>query len=471
VRHFFYLGLVVTVISQPLYADDLLSIYKRAILASPELSGSEYALEISKAQEDQAFGQLLPNVNITGNYSLNRLHNYKDGRNHCNSNNDPNIPCDGANYYGGTRASINATQPLFDAKAYLLMKSQEAHTAQSKQELLAAHQQLIMDLIGRYLDALDASDKREIIATELDSTEKQLDRVESLQSRQLALITDLYEIQARTETLRTKLIDSDNDANIALEKLRELTGDNVDSVKPVRLDFTQIPPENNVAFWVQDAGTLNPELKALNYAVESARRSITGYQAGHLPRLELQVSGSYSDTVYNNLSTRPYDIGTLGVQATMPLYQGGITSAQVREAQARKGLDEARREQKLRELEQKTRAAYLDMVSSPARSQATDRQLAASEQSRDAMIEGYELGVVTIVDLLNAEEKLSEARKLQREARYRYIKARSTLLFQAGRLTTDELTKLNGWLEASATIGQQTEKPENETYRSKSLSH
>ena len=85
------------------------------------------------------------------------------------------------------------------------------------------------------------------------------------------------------------------------------------------------------------------------------------------------------------------------------------------------------------------------MATSPARNKATDRQLEASEKSRDAMKKGYELGVVTIIDLLSAEKQLSEARKEQRQARYRYLKARSALYYQAGRLIADELVQLNGW--------------------------
>jgi outer membrane protein len=90
------------------------------------------------------------------------------------------------------------------------------------------------------------------------------------------------------------------------------------------------------------------------------------------------------------------------------------------------------------------------MATSPARSLAADRQLSASEKSRDAMEKGYELGVVTIVDLLNAEKQLSEARKTQRQARYRYFKARSALYFQTGRLIGTELAKLNEWLIVGA---------------------
>jgi len=437
-RYPIVLSLLAT-LSTPVAAEDLLSLYQRAVLASPELQSSEYSLDVIKAQEDQAFGKLLPEVSVVGNYSLNRFHQEGVGFRRAFTSE-----------YPGTRASVNLQQPLFDLQAYLLMKSQQSRTSQYEENLLAAHQQLIADLIERYINALKAKDKSEIIATELASTEKQLIRVDAMHKRQLAMVTDLYELQARTETLRTNLIDSDNDARIALEKLRELTGDAVSKIQPARLDAIQLPPENSIDTWVKQAGQINPELQGLKHAVESARQSINAYRAGHLPRIELQLSGTYSDIVFNNQTTSPYDIGSASVQAVVPIYEGGITSAKVREAEARKKLAEASLEQKLRELEQMTRAAYLDMVTSPKRSQATDRQLQASEKSRDAMKKGYELGVVTIVDLLTAEKQLSEARKAQREARYRYFMARSSLYFQTGRLIGDELLKFNQWLVAEA---------------------
>ncbi|MSP28376.1 MAG: hypothetical protein EXR80_08210 [Methylococcales bacterium] len=76
------------------------------------------------------------------------------------------------------------------------------------------------------------------------------------------------------------------------------------------------------------------------------------------------------------------------------------------------------------------------------------------------MEKGYELGVVSIIDLLNAEKQLSEARKVQHQARYRYFKARSNLLQQAGRLDVEELAKLNDWLIAETAAADSTVKPE-----------
>lgn len=443
-RHYLFALALVTA-SLPTKADDLLSLYQRAVLASPELNGSEYALDIARAQEDQTFGKLLPKAEISGSYSFNSL-TYKDRP---------------TSDYAGKRANLTVIQPLFDLQAYLLMKSQEARTSQSEEELLAAHQQLIADLIDRYIKALAAADNSEIIAAELSNTEQQLNRVVAMQARQLALVTDLYELQARVETLRTKLLDSDNEARVALEKLRELTGDAVSHIQPARLDSDQPPPDGNIETWVQQAGQQNPELLALKHGLESAQRSISAYKAGHLPRIELQLSGNYSDTGFNNQQSPPYDVGSAAVQATLPLYEGGITQARVREAEGRRGLSSSKLEQKLRELEQQTRAAYLDMTTAPARNKATDRQLAASEKSRDAMQKGYELGVVTIIDLLNAERQLSEARKSQREARYRYFVARSSLYCQTGRLLADELVQLNNWLVAELPTAAAPNKPVN----------
>ena len=426
-------------LSLPLAAEDLLSLYQRAVLSSPELNGSEYTLEILRAQERQAIGKLLPQVSLMGNYSINRFSREK-------SQFSPAVSTE----YPGTRATINLQQPLFDLQAYLLAKSQEAKTSQAEEDLLAAHQKLIADLIERYFDALKAADESEIIAAELSSTEKQLARVEAMHARQMAMITDLYELQARVETLRTSLIDTENNARIALEKLRELTGDAVTSIQPTRLDTFLPPPEGSIESWVDQAGKINPELQALKHAVESAKQSIAAYKAGYFPRLELQLSESYSDTAYNNQQSPPFDVATAAVQATLPIYEGGTTTARIREAEARKRLSEANLEQKLRELEKLTRAAYLDMETSPARSKATDRQLAASEKSRDAMQKGYELGVVSIVDLLDAEKRLSDARKEQRKARYRYFTARSSLYHQTGRLIGEELAQMNEWLVSQA---------------------
>jgi outer membrane protein len=426
------------------HADNLLSLYQRALLASPELSGSQYALDITRAQEDQAFGKLLPQAALRGNYSVNQLK--YETRN--------------ANGYPGRNAGVNLRQPLFDLQAYLLMKSQKSRTEQGEENLLAAHQQLIFDLVERYVDALEAADKNEIIRSELESTEKQLARVKAMNERQMALVTDLYELQARVETLRTALIETGNDAKIALEKLRELTGDAVTSIQPVRLDSTEPPPEGSVDVWIEQAHRINPDLNGLKHAVESADQSISAYQAGHLPRIELQMGANYSDTSFNNQQSPPYNIGTAAIEATMPLYEGGITSAKVREAEGRKGLSSSQLEQKLREIEKITRDAYLGMEISQARSLATDRQLEASEQAKAAMEKGYELGVVTIVDLLNAQKQLSEARKVQRQARYRYFKARSNLLQQAGRLDVEELAKLNGWLATDSTIASSVAEPE-----------
>ncbi len=417
-------------------AEDLLSIYDRAVESSPELLGSEYTVELAKAMEDRSFGELLPQVNLIGNYSFNRFHSQGS-----------DLVREFTNDYPGRRASVSLRQPLFDLQTYLLMKSQQLRTSQSEQDLLTAHQKLIADIIERYADALEAADKGEIIAAELASTEQELQRVTAMHARQMALITDLYELQARVETLKTELIDRENDARIALEKLRELTGDAVTSIQPIRLDAQQPPPEGDIETWVQQTGLFNPELQALKYVVESAHQSVSAYRAGYLPRIELQVTGTHSDTFFDNQQAPPYNVGTVAVQATVPIYNGGITDAQVREAKAREKVGRSQRDQRLRELEKLTRAAYLDMKTSPSRSLATDRQLAAAEKSRDAMKKGYELGVVTIVDLLGAEKRLSEARLEQRQARYRYFKARSSLYFQAGMLIGPELAKFNEWLE------------------------
>ena len=106
-----------------------------------------------------------PGLKSSGNYSFNQ---------HTEQSVSNGFPRPLPTNYPGQRANINVRQPLFDLQAYLLMKSQQSRTSQGEEELLAAHQQLIFDLVDRYINALKAADKSQIIAAELSSTEKQL---------------------------------------------------------------------------------------------------------------------------------------------------------------------------------------------------------------------------------------------------------------------------------------------------------
>ncbi|MGH8510293.1 MAG: TolC family protein, partial [Gammaproteobacteria bacterium] len=162
--------------------------------------------------------------------------------------------------------------------------------------------------------------------------------------------------------------------------------------------------------------------------------------------LALQVSETYADTGFDNRLQPPYDVFSAGVQLTVPIFEGGRTQAGVRDAQARHRIAREQFEQKRREIEQETRTAYLDTVASHARIDSTGEEVRAQEKAAEAQERGYEFGVSTIVDLLEARRRLLKARVEQAKARYDYIRGLAALQVRAGGLSMPVMEEINGWM-------------------------
>ena len=86
---------------------------------------------------------------------------------------------------------------------------------------------------------------------------------------------------------------------------------------------------------------------------------------------------------------------------------------------------------------------------------AAEKQSIVSAQSAlDATRAGYEVGTRNIVDVLDAEQRLYQAKFAYANARYQYIIDMLRLRQTAGTLTVDNLLKLNQYLLADKPLSR-----------------
>ena len=126
---------------------------------------------------------------------------------------------------------------------------------------------------------------------------------------------------------------------------------------------------------------------------------------------------------------------------------GGLISSRVREAvanedRARQELDSARRTAELN-----ARQTYLGVTSGIAQVRALEAALVSSQSSLDSTRLGQEVGVRTQIDVLNAQQQLSQTRRDLAQAKYNYIFALLRLKSAAGQLTEQDVTLVNSWLD------------------------
>lgn len=419
------------------HAQSLLDFYRQALDTNPTLRSRAFGIDQARAQQDGAASRLLPQVGFVGNYNFNSLR-------------ESGLP---AQYYPGVRSVLQASQALIDLAAYFRLQSAQFSVLQNELQHEAARLAVGGDVVDLYLTVLQAGDEITHLLSEKESVEGQLKRLRFMRERGLVKVTDLFETEAYYQGLLTREIEARNARSVALERLRAVSGVEAQQVAPlVRETFPALPGRE--AQWVTDAGRNNPNVTALEKAMDAVRSQIRGARADHLPRVTLQANKTYADQSFDNRANPSYQVGSVGVQVEIPLYSGGRLQAAEREANARFEMARESLEGARREVERDARTAYLTAVSSYARIGSTNTEVAALEKTLEAQRKSHEIGVATIVDVLNAQRLLLKSRSEQSKARYDYIRGLTTLRMHAGTLSLRDIEEIDGWMARRVPAGE-----------------
>jgi hypothetical protein len=197
--------------------------------------------------------------------------------------------------------------------------------------------------------------------------------------------------------------------------------------------------------------------------MEAVRSQVKSTRAEHWPVLALEASKTYSDQGYDNRIIPSYNVGTIGLRLSIPLYAGGRLTALEREANARYEIARETLEGARREVERDARTAYLTTQSSYARIGSTNAEVQALEKTLQAQQKSHEIGVATVVDVLNAQRLLLKSRSEQSKARYDYIRGLTTLRVHAGTLSQQHIEEIDGWMARPGQVREQGGGAERET--------
>jgi outer membrane protein len=420
----------------------LLQLYDQALATNPVVEGRRYSVVQAEAQQDQARSKLLPQVSATGLSTWNELTQEIPNR----------LPGGGTNVtsqYHGLRGVVQARQALFDLSSYRAFEGTGFTVKQTEQDLDDARMSLATDLVDRYLEFLEANDEASYLQSELELTNGDMQRIRRMYERAMAKVTDLYEVEAYHQTLKTRELEIHNAEAVALEKVREVAGVPVANLARLTKEELPLVPGQSDQ-WVANAVTQHPAIRALHHAMEAAAKTIDSQWANHLPQLSLQLAGTYADNGgFDNRQLDPYTVGTLGLLLNVPLYSGGGTKAGEREAVARFEMMKYKHMEKQREIERQTRTAYLNAQTGYSRIASTEREMEARVKARDGQQRSYELGAATIIALLEAKKNLLKSRFAYARARYDYIRSLVALRVWGGTLTRADMEEINSWLARS----------------------
>ena len=137
---------------------------------------------------------------------------------------------------------------------------------------------------------------------------------------------------------------------------------------------------------------------------------------------------------------------SFGVELTMPLFTGGLTTSQVRESTYRLTQAEQLSEAQKRRVVESTRNLYRTVTSSVDEIDARRQAIVSAKAALDATQTGYEVGTRNVVDVLESQRNLFRTVRDYNTSRYNYIIDNLSLKQSAGTLSPQDLEELSKWL-------------------------
>ena len=417
-------------------AENLMQVYQQARLSNPELRKSAADRDAAFEKINEARSPLLPQLGLGADYTYSN--GYRDA-NGVNSN--------------ATSASLQLTQTLFDMSKWRALTLQEKAAGIQDVTYQTDQQTLILNTATAYFNVLNAIDVLSYTQAQKDAVYRQLDQTTQRFNVGLVAITDVQNARSQYDTVLANEVTARNNLDNAVEQLRQVTGNYYPELASLNVDGFKTNKPQAVNALLKEAENRNLSLLQARLSQDLAREQIRLAQDGHLPTLGLTASTGVSDTSYNGskTNTSQYDDSNMGqnkigLNFSLPLYQGGMVNSQVKQAQYNFVGASEQLESAHRSVVQTVRSSFNNINASISSINPYKQAVVSAQSSLDAMEAGYSVGTRTIVDVLDATTTLYNAKQQLANARYTYLINQLNVKSALGTLNEQDLVALNNTL-------------------------
>lgn len=427
--------------ASPAWALDLMQSYRLARAEDAHFQAARADAAVSREALPQARSQLLPNLSGT----ISRSKNATDRE----LTQTGLTQTDTFNYFSGS-AALSLRQPLFRPANMAAYRQAQSDVEAAEATLENSGQDLMVRLATYYFEALMAEDQLTLLQAQKEAYGAQVAAAKLALKTGDGTRTDIDDAQARLDMALATEVELQENVEYTRHQLQTVINRPVAGLAPLQPQRLPLQPPlpATAETWIKRAEDTNPELRALRASIESARQELDKAYAGHLPTVDLVAQRSISSNE-NNLSLNTHYATTLvGVQATIPLFAGGYNNAQERKAAAALEKLEQQYEARRRDVGLQVRKEFKGVSEGAAKVKALETAERSADQAVFSNQKGFQAGMRTRVDILNAQQQRMTVKRDLAQARYQYILSRVRLLSLVNAMTEDELGVMNAWLGA-----------------------
>ena len=398
---------------------------------NPELRAQNYSVAAAKSQKQKSYGGFLPNVSAdlnsgTQNTKVNEGFTLKGAAN---------------------KKTIGLSQDLFNGGGtYFDIKRAGSVVSRENSLKDAKEQEIILNVIEAYLNILRFEELVKIERDNLESQKRVLDYTQKKLSAKDATKSEFAKANADYLTASSTRVAVENNLVSAKATFTKLTGIEINKIGALKNvsdeNFYKNISKLNSETLFELALQNNPEIKAAQYGLDSAKYQSSMSKSSMLPSVKLTMSASEEKNplYYNN---QEYRNNSVYVNLHVPIFSSGVEYANISETnnimnREKYNLDGVRVKVRQQIVE------FLNKIKSfHSQYESVKEQEAANEVYVMTLGEEERLGTKSIIDLLRANQELYIARVSRVNLSYDKVLAIFNLKNLVGGLTYGSLNAGN----------------------------
>jgi outer membrane protein TolC len=191
---------------------------------------------------------------------------------------------------------------------------------------------------------------------------------------------------------------------------------------------------------IEQARLQRPDLMASEAQLKASLAKIEAVKADAKPKLRIDASNQYDE--YNPLTQGSQNSSQLGIFLSIPLFEGYKPTYLIRSAEATAELNASKRDQLKLQVSLDVWTAYQNLKTANESITASNVLLLSAEESSRVALGRYKEGVGNIIDTLNAQSALANAKQQKIQSVLNWNIARTTLAQSIGVLDNAMIQKL-----------------------------
>ena len=436
------------------FALDLMDVWRAAVGHDAEFAAARAAGASADARRSQAGALWRPNVALEGGagWATNET-SVRGAQFSAPGFGQTNGVAFDTSVVNGTsgRVALALRQPLVsrerDVQRQQLLISADAADVQWQD----AQQALMLRSAERYFDVALAAEQLRLLTRQQAAVDKAYVEAQDRFRIGDRPITDTHEAAARAAGLKAQRVAAEIELELRKAALADLSGLRIGvELLPVPAPGQAAAPLEDLQVWLDRVVGGSPTIRLAEAQWRLVEQDARKTDAALSPSLDLVATvgrerlsgggdfGSASNATSNH---------AIGLQLSLPLYTGGMRSAQQTEARTAVEKAAADLETARRQVGLQARSAWLDLSVGSTRTEALQAALDASRARLGATRVGLSAGDRTTLDLLNAENDETAAELALLQARIRLLLNGLRLAALAGQLDEARLQQVNGLLQ------------------------